>query len=301
MAQMNEELHGLLAELRLQPERLMLRTRARRFQDLLRPDIEVLRPTTGMGPIEAKLLEAHREELALVLLRASQVVVETEPDVLVPRDERGRIVSGGIELGARASSLLSSRFSGSESSEMRALLSTVLGPDTSAAPIRLAVASLRLDPRPSTRIWVGVHEDLCGDPSRGIELQRSVLDQGASAFAEAYAWSNIAGMQTKVGRFHDAVESGRAAFQAYPTLARTGLSWFVAAVQAGLENEAYRASHEFASVLQPGGTELTDYMDTLRNLRTRGDWSPTVVASRTITALRGRLPEAAEVLIEVLH
>jgi hypothetical protein len=295
---LDPNLRGLLAELVERPERMALGARVRRFQDVLRPD--VLRPRTGMGVIETKLLEAHRDELAHLLLQASQVQLANAV-LLHPRDRNGdaRIVDA-THWRRAASGYVKARMTEAEASGPLSLLKRALAScDGEPTPSELAIASLRLVPRTSTTIWVGVHCGIEGNRQRGIEIQKSVLDAMVGGFYGAYAWNNIAWLSTEQGRFHDALEAGKEASMAAPEMSRAAIAWFLSAVQVGSIREATRAATALsdASTGQPGS--LTEYVEGLRKTRRAAQWHPTAEARALAQQLHGHVPTEAEPLLEV--
>jgi hypothetical protein len=299
---MDENLRGLLLELAEQPQRALLSTRVRRFNDLLRPDVEVLRPTTGMGVIEAKLLEAYREELARLLLTASRARHDSvQAAVLVPRDLIGRSHPIDQEaLNNRVMSILSSTFAGAQPASAMEILRRVAEghPMPLPSPTELAVASLRLVPKTETRIWLGVYAKMDGRVSRAIEIQQSAIADTTSGFLAAYAWSNIASASTQVGRHHDATEAGRMATIAEPAFGRGPLSWFLASIQAGIKSEALRSACAVTDALSEHSPELEEQVGFMKITRSIGIWSPTRESQQLRTTMGAGLSATAERIIE---
>lgn len=296
---MDDNLRGLLVELAERPERTVLGTRVRRFQDLLRPDVEVLRPSTEMGVVEAKLLEAHREELAWLLLQASRILV-ADACLLTPRDPQGIAQRVDAQRShQRAAGFLSLQPQGTHALGGRALLARFLadgeGPPT---PLDLSVASLRLVPSKSAKIWIGVHSGLAGDHRRGVHFQRSALEAPTTAFLAGYAWSNIAWHYSSLGRMHDAMEAARTASAIAPHLTRGAISWFLLAVQLGFSSEAIHAAHTLTDASHVFSEEQADYLRKIEILSRSGSWQSTTKAQSLCRELSGKVSPVAEQFLE---
>jgi hypothetical protein len=295
---MGDELRGLLVELAEEPERTVLGTRVRRFNDLLRPDVEVLRPTTGMGFVEAKLLEAHREELAWLLLQACRIAVDSAP-LLAPRDREGGPKPAGPAFAHRASSYVALHDQGTHPfGAVTALLRFCEDPQA-IPPMDLAVASMRLVPSGTSKSWVGVHHGLNDEHQRGLRLQESVIHGLTTAMLAGYAWNNVAWHQCALGRLHDSMEAARQASFMAPELARGAAGWFACALQLGEAGEAIEAAHALADLGINAEGEIEDYAAQTTRLRACGTWLPTRDARSLCDRLRGTLKPAAEKLIEV--
>lgn len=297
---LDPNLRGLLTELAERPESMALGARVRRFQDVLRPD--VLRPMTGMGVIETKLLEAHRDELAHLLLQASQVVL-SHAVLLHPRDRNGEArVVDATRWRRAASSYVKRRIAEAEPFGPLGLLERALtGVAHAPTPRELAIASLRLVPRTSTTIWVGVHYGLEGDRLRGIEVQRSVLDDSISGFHSSYAWHNVGWLSNELGRHHDGLEAGRQATIEEPDSGRGPIIWLLSAVQLGWKRDVLDAAAALTNARLEPPEFLHEYIADLVKVRSRGLWAPTLSARSLVPQVSGHVPAEAEQLLEVFN
>jgi hypothetical protein len=304
VAALTPELEGLLAELAVQPERVALGGRVRRFQDLLSPERVQSVAMTGVGALEAHILRIHREELAHLLLQASEVrLAEDDVPVLQPRDEEGRARPVDSDRWRRhARAVEQGRLGAAEPLGAMELLGRALSSEPTARPSarELAIASLRLVPCTAAKIWVGVHYGLEGDYNRGIEMQRSALGDPPTAFLSAYAWSNVAGMSTELRRFQDAVEAGRSASFTSGEFPRGSLEWLVAALQAGHEREAIHAAWVADRCSTPDSECVLEHVSFLKTRRRLGVWKPSREVSDLALRLVGRLPPVAERVLEAL-
>jgi hypothetical protein len=284
----------------------MLSTSVRSFGELLRPDVEVLRPTTGMGVVEAKLLEAYRDELAHLLLAASYSVFDSiEAPALAPRGADGRAHPVDATSVARCAAGLrdmAKRYPTHASGfQLLRRAFPVVSGMARPTPYELALASLRLVPGAKTRIWLGAYALHSGDPARCVELQRSALASPVSAIFRAHAWSNISVAMSASLRFESAIEAGREAAQAEPLLGRGSIAWLCAAVQAGSRLEVLRAADVLGGALVESSSELVEQVADLTRTRRAGRWHPTSVANRASTEAMCRVPAAAERILEVFY
>lgn len=292
---MDENLRGLLIEIAEQPEELSFASYARSFQDL------VVRPRTGMGPFEAKLLEAHRGELAHLLAQASWIQLDQaqKSRLLVPRDSAGRPQPVDPARWRRAAVAYGKGpAADAEPQGAMGLLRRVVasGPG-GPSPREIAVASLRLVPKTSTTLLVAILCALEGDRQRGIEISRSALDDSIDGYHAAYAWATISGLASKLGRFHDAMEAGRQATYADPGLLRGPVAWLLSAVQAGSRMEAMSAKHALMDCLNSRDA-LQEYVKLVREGRTCNLWAPTPEGRSLARQLHDHVPEEAEGFLE---
>lgn len=298
---MDPNLHGLLVELAERPETVALGARVHRFQDLLRPDTVMVRPMTGMGTIEAKLLEAHREELAHLLLQASQIAV-ADAVLQRPRGRHGHSEIDASSWSREAQTFVEDPFADAEPVGSLDLLRRAVSREFEGiTPLELALASQRLVSRATTRMWVAVHCGLDGDRGRGIQLHHALLEDLTCKLHLSYAWNNIAWLSNELRRFHDALEAGRQSVRTSPEKPHGYYVWFLAALQIGLTREVHRAASGLVEATMDQPTSIPEYVAGLRKQRSRGLWAPTVDAKAAVLEVSASIPAEAEQILEVFN
>jgi hypothetical protein len=273
-------LWGLLSELAEHPERAHLLARPVPFRDLLRSDSLQLVPSSGLSVGEKHLLQAHRDELAHLLLQASQLMLRaTGRPFLVPRDEQGQAVLVDAEAWqARVTWQTRHALAESESqSGLKLLLQALQIGAPRPTSKDLAVASMRVRPSTFARVAVAhaVYED--ADPGRGAELCTGILAEGISGLLASYAWNTLASARIRQRRFADAIEASRSATRV-GYLGRGPLNWACAAFQAGSAIEASEATSAIRDCAC--GDELNEFVSMIHSDRNRGTWAPTPAARR---------------------
>ncbi len=290
-------LWGLLTELAEHPERARLLARPVPFRDLLRADSLQLIPSSGLSVGEKHLLQAHRDEVAHLLLQASQLVLRSGNRVfLQPRDEAGAPALVDAERWrSRAEWLTTLRYRDSEHRGGLALLAQALhlAIDDTFLSRELALASVRLRPSPTSRVLLAHRTYYGGDRERGLELGHKLLSDGVSGLVAAYAWSNLSAALLEQGRFCSAIEAARSAIAVRPT-GRGCLNWMCAALQLGVADELHQAAARAKDHLAEG--ELEEFAFLIESDRKLGIWKPTTAAQ----ACRLRFGDQASPCLERL-
>ena len=300
--ELGPELRGLLAELVERPERAGLLRKHVAFRELLSTEPLGIGRSLGSDARERHLLQAHREELARLLLQASQwMAFAGNRPFLEPRDERGRRQGLRIEgWRQRSEAQLRSSAGTGQAHGALDLLRRALEPGSlgSPTPRELAVASMRLVPRTEALIAVGTRLSREGEPLRARELYERALVGCSSGFLAGIIWQNLSAAFCKLGRFDDAVESARRAAHLAPEPQQAAIAWFCAATQAGHDSERKRSASCLRDVVPEDSDQLAEYIACMRAGRASGEWSPTRDATLLATRYDPKLPSAAEMILE---
>lgn len=299
------ELHGLLTELAERPERAGLLRKDISFRELLTPEPLGLGSSLGWDALERHLLRAQREELALLLLQASQWKHRsTRRRLLCPRDASGKVLTVDLRRWKRRAQH-QRQIEGmmGEGHGAMGLLQRVLVPEPNAGPTarELAVASLRLVPRTEALMCVATMTGYAGDRSRAQALYQRALEGCPSDFLAGLIFQNLAALACAAGRYHDVIEWSRRAALSSPDPQRAAIAWFAGALQAGQASELRSAAACLRQTVADDSEELAEYVGLMRKDRAEGEWSPTRDAVRLIKHRNQSLPIAGEEILEAFR
>jgi hypothetical protein len=299
------ELHGLLAELAERPERARFLRKDIGFRELLTPEPLGLGWSLGGDALERHLLRAQREELALLLLQASQWKLRsTKRRLLCPRDASGRVITVDVGRWKRRADH-QRRVEGmmDDGHAAMGLLRGVLDPGATGGPTarELAVASLRLVPRTEALMCAATTAGYEGDRGQARAMYRRALEGCPSDFLAGLIFQDLAALACAEGRHHEVVEWSRRAALSSPDPQRAAIAWFAGALQAGQASELRSAAACLRESVAGDSEQLAEYVGLMRKDRAAGEWSPTRSATLWVRYHRQSLPSAAEKILEAFR
>lgn len=302
------ELQALLEEIAADPRARSFRGDVPVPRSLSCFDAGVLRESrTGLTLAERELLRVHREELAHLLLQASEHKLQQDPAMRARTSayvsaERRRHFPDGPELIAllersvRGMSAPSSPLT----STARTGLALLHSPASSAH--QFAGLALRLVPQDAS--WIQIARALLveGDPRASIALLTNLLSRrhDARLIGCAMEW---------VGVCFIAIGDARGAAPAFSRAARAAapppsslLSWFVQSILACLEEESLRASGAVDSYLSGASPAVEAWREGLRARLVQGSTRTTPQVLDLARKLVGRVgPVSNSILEELTH
>jgi len=303
---LDPEIEDLLRRIARDPRSTLLRvTRPQLAKGLFERSPAVGAQAAGLTTAERQLLCVHREETALLL---RQLFYHR-----FLRDERMRrmtcmYAAGGkkIELGSEQD--LGGRLAvqadpttsdlGDAGASHVLADALALPPDAVASPSQIALAALRLVPSDNARNYLGYQLVRSGNLRSALRIFEDVAARSPrlSSVVSALSWSGFAYSQMNEPRlcqemFAKAVRQG----DGWPNDA---MSWLTISVQLGDLQQAERAAAWVDRVCNPDDQVVRWWVEA--RIRERGvAWSPSKAAQGSISALRDRVGETSQAVLNV--
>lgn len=213
---LDPEIRALLEEVARDPRARLLRVE--RLHLPVREEAPVGRASARLASAERQLVEVHRHELARLLFEASRRAIYEHPTAAATL-HRSENMERQVELGdpeewsKRAGHALAMTGGEFEVSDSTALLAACSGLPAAGRPsaMSLALASLRLVPRPAARMCVAHALMQGGHAAAAIHVAHGIVCERPSPRDLSYAWEIVGLAEWGLARLDAAVSAYEAA------------------------------------------------------------------------------------------
>ncbi len=245
-----KEVEGLLRELAADPRSSLLRVkRPGSVRGFMERQAQVEVSATGQTTLERELLVVHREELAEVLLRAclSRLFAELR---LSPFLNRSRTLQQVIEVdsleqwsekAARRIELAREAPSKLEGIDLVEACVRDHGELQRATVSQFAAAARRLRPSDAAEIYIGIDLVHGGHPQLSKRVLQQVIASRPTPYVLSVALENLGMVEARLEDYASALAAYCLACRAMDERPSTLVGWLFMAMQAGAEEQAFRA------------------------------------------------------------
>ncbi len=250
--------------------------------------------------VERRLVKVHRNDVAQLLLdEAARRITEVEArEGRLLRYVNASTISAPVDADVwrkRVSSRLRKMTGVEDEVVPEALLKACVGIDQAGdvSPVQLATASLRLVPRATTSICLGIALDQEGRVEHGYSTLIETIDRLPSELMLSYAWQGIACIEFEKGNLEgERLALNRASMTA-ELRGDPAMAWFSACLKSGDRKDVLVAASRIEDCIPVGHPSVDEYI----HMRTRRDeanrWKPTKAFHRNFLSIADRLPEQA--------
>ena len=302
---LDEVLHDIARD----PRARMFVTSPRQLLHGLSGTIPRLSPRQpGLTSAERELLTVHREEVAELLYRSAlrRIYDAPEPAVHMNRwidtDRKVKLLTED-EVSTRARVALVGRVQGEAWSWATSVLREHLVQSTSPRPsaTNLALASLRLIPKPTTRICAGIALLEDGELYSALDSFGRVVEQATQPLVRAIAIENRAVVLWKVGVENRAIEEFEWSHRQCPGRPQPLLSLFVMALRIGSREKALAAAEQLAGTVPVEHQLVSDFVEARKAELRMQAGSITSACRELLPAIRDSLHPTARRVADVFE
>ncbi len=249
---------------------------------------------------ERRLVAVHRFEVADLLLQEVRRAVSAHEEA---KGQHMRYISadrvfetpGKTALKTRAQNSLSVVPQDIQTEDAASLLARCVRttPGGRPSPVQLATASLRLVPRESTRICLGMALHQAGQTQSGLEVLWGVVRSKPSELMLSYAWQNIAHLEYDLDHTCKTLDALRAAALTRDRRGDPAMSWFKQALKVGDSAEMLRSAKLVEEALPVGHASIAYYIQMCTDPGRRHPGEISDESRRVFSKIEDRLPKQA--------
>lgn len=283
----------------------MLATQAR--ASLFDPNPSVDRNGVLLTKAEQHLMQAYREDVAVLLRRASLMDVYEDPGtkrflhrgVTVDEDLH---ISSRQEWNAQARERLRTCPANADSSHGLELLSKCVQSSRAARPsaTKLALASLRLVPSAEARICLALDLWRRKKLDSAAQVLCLVIAHSPSDLLTSIAWENLGGVYFSMAHYARAREAYANAAAAHAHRAEPIMCWFLLALGLGRKKEALKAAAALDELIESEHRSVRWFTTTQPDAWSSRSWKPHAEATRNLRDVEKNLGPAARSVAHVL-